>query len=136
MAVSPRTSTTLSLLATAALAALAAGCAGTPQHDSALASPPAASPTASTAGAPASASHLVKTADFTAEAGRDGWLASVRDGHVVYCKSVTPMNSMIPRKTCLGKSEVKMQMLAEERQRENMQQHAGGAACPTGASCQ
>ncbi len=135
MAVSPRTSTTLRLVAIGALAALAAGCAGTPQHDSALASPTAASPTASTAGAPASASELVRTADFTAKAERDGWHASVRDGNVVYCKEYMPMNSMIPRRTCLSKAAVKMQMLAEEHQRESMQR-AGAAACPTGTSCQ
>jgi hypothetical protein len=135
MAVSPRPSMTLCLLTMSALAALAAGCAGTPQHESTLASPPAASPAASTAGAPASASDLVRTADFTAKAERDGWHAMVRDGNVVYCKEYIPMNSMIPRRTCLAKTAVKMQMLAEERQRESMQ-HAGGASCPTGTSCQ
>lgn len=112
MLISARVTRPLLYLAIASAAALAAGCASSPQAA-------ASSPTA--AESPASASELVDTADFTKKAQDDGWRPEIRHGQVLYCRNEAPLDSRLPETTCLNKVGVEQMMLAEERQRENMQ---------------
>jgi hypothetical protein len=129
MAASPRIPSLLRYLAVAAAAAIAAGCAGTPQPASAPASSSAtaAPSTAANAESPASASKLVRTADFATQAAQDGWHPHVQDGEIIYCKTEMPINSRLPERTCLSKEGVEQTMLAEEHQREAMQRPAANA---------
>lgn len=124
MLISARVARPLLYLAIASAAALAAACAGSPQ-------PAASSSTA--VESPASASELVDTADFTKKAQDDGWRPEVRHGQVLYCRDEAPLGSRLPEMTCINKVGVEQMMLAEERQRENMQH--GGAGCPTNMVC-
>jgi hypothetical protein len=129
MAASLRLSSPLRYLAIAAVAAIAPGCAGTPQPASAPASPSATAAPSTAAGAesPASASKLVRTADFTTQAAQDGWHPHVQNGEIIYCKTEMPVNSRLPTRTCLDKVGVEQMMLAEEHQREAMQRPAANA---------
>ena len=105
------------LAAMAALAAIVTGCASNPP------------PTASAAGAPASAEELRKLGDFAKKAQDEGWTAQVRGGQVVYCIDETPVSSRLPEKTCLDQTGLEQRMLAEQRQRESMQRPGASAGC-------
>jgi len=105
------------LSALAALAALITGCASTPP------------PTASAAGAPATAEELRKLGDFAKKAQDEGWTAQVRGGQVLYCIDETPVGSRLPEKTCINQASLEQRMLAEQRQRENMQRPSAAAGC-------
>jgi hypothetical protein len=134
MASSPRISTSLRNLAIAAAAVIAAGCAGTPQQ-APVAAPPGASPSAaSTTNTPASTSELARTASFTTKAEQYGWHPAVRDGEVVYCKEEVGNGglSRIPRRTCLDRTGVQAELLAEEHQREQIQKAAAAAGSSSG----
>ena len=112
-------------LAMAAVIALAAGCASSSQPAAAQ-STSAVAP-AAMAESPASTSKLVQTADFATKAEQDGWHSHIQDGEVIYCKTEMPINSRLPTRTCLNKAGVEQMLLAEERQRENMQRAAANA---------
>ena len=105
------------LAATAALAAIVTGCASTPP------------PTASAAGAPASAEELRKLGDFAKKAQDEGWVAQVHGDRVIYCIDETPLNSRLPQKTCLDQTGLEQRMLAEQRQRESMQRPGAAPGC-------
>jgi hypothetical protein len=129
---SRRVSTPLCCLA---VAAIVTGCASTPQNASsqATSTSTAAPSTAASAESPASTSKLVETADLTIKAQDEGWAPEVRNGEVIYCKDETPVDSRLPKRTCLNKVGLQQLMLAEEHQREQMQQHP--AACLQAGSC-
>lgn len=122
MLLSARVARPLFYLAIASMAALAAGCASSPQ--------PAASSAA--ANTPASASELVNMADFSKKAQDEGWAPEVRRGQVLYCKDETPIGSRLREKTCLNRVGVEQMMLAEERQRRNMQHVNAAGKLPGG----
>lgn len=130
----PNISRLLYLLAIAAAAVSATGCASTPQDASAHAPSAASAAQAASQESPASASKLVQTADFAAKAERDGWEAQVRNGQMIYCKTEMPINSRLPKRTCLNRVGVEQMMLAEEHQREEMQR-PGAAPCLQAGSC-
>lgn len=127
MRVTPRISTTLRYLAVAGVLALAAGCASTPQH--------AAAQSSSGANTPASASSLVDMAKFTTRAQDEGWAPEVRGGNVLYCKDETPIDSRFPEKTCLNKADLRQRMLAEEHQRQALQQGSPAGCRPPPYPC-
>jgi hypothetical protein len=126
MSASPRISSPLRHLVMAAVAAILTGCASAPQNASPQATP--------TAGTPESAAKLVDTADFIKKAQDEGWRPEISNGEVLYCKDETPISSRLPERTCLNKVGVEQMMLAEERQREQMQR-PGAAPCPQVGSC-
>lgn len=125
MPASRRISGLLCYLSLAAVAAILAGCASTPQATS-----PQATPAATSAGSPESASKLVATADFTKRAQDDGWRPEVRSGRVLYCRDEAPLGSRFPERTCIDKVAVEQMMLAEQKQRESMQHAYNGVATP------
>lgn len=100
------------------MAVLAAGCASSSK------------PQANT---PASVSELVNTANFTKKAQDEGWQPEVRNGQVLYCMDETPVDSRFPEKTCLDETSLKQRMLAEEHQRQAMQQPAAAGCMQPGA---
>ena len=106
-----------------ALAALVTGCASTPP------------PSASAAGSPASASELRDLADFTKKAQDEGWTTQVRGDKVLYCMDESPMGSRLPQRTCLDKASLQRMMMAEERQRESMQQSPAAGCRPPPYAC-
>ncbi|MGH8318268.1 MAG: hypothetical protein ACREUL_09860 [Steroidobacteraceae bacterium] len=110
-------------LAIAAAAALVVGCASAPQNTSSH---------SAVAQTPASVAKLVNTADFLQKAQDEGWAPQVRNGHVLYCKDVTPVDSRLPERQCLDKNGVTQMMLAEEQQREQMQRAAANAGSSGG----
>lgn len=118
MSDSARVSSPFRYLCLAAAAAVLAGCASTA---------PNASQGAET---PATASQVVNTADFTKQAQDDGWSPIVRNGQVLYCKDEAPLGSRFPEKTCLNKVAVQQMMLAEQRQRDQMQRTAPAPGMP------
>ena len=103
--------------AMAALAALVTGCASNPP------------PTASAAGAPATAEELRALGDFAKKAQDEGWVPQVHGGRVIYCIDETPLNSRLPEKTCIDQASLEQRMLAEQRQRESMQMPGAAAGC-------
>ena len=119
MSASRRISSPLCYLSMVAVATVLAGCASTARN-------------AATASAesPASASELADTADFTKKAQDDGWRPEIRNGQVLYCRDEAPLGSRFPERTCLNKSSVEQMMLAEERQRQNMQRPAPAPGLP------
>jgi hypothetical protein len=122
LSASSRVFSPLCYLAAAAAAALLAGCAGTPQNPSSQAAPAEESP--------ASASKMVDTADFTKRAQDDGWRPEVRNGQVLYCKDEAPLGSRLPEMTCLNKTGVEQMMLAEDRQRQQLQRSTQAPGIP------
>jgi hypothetical protein len=73
-------------------------------------------------------------AKFTTKAQNEGWAPEVRGSNVLYCKDETPIDSRFPEKTCLRKTDLEQRMLAEEHQRQSMQQPSA-AGCPQPGSC-
>lgn len=119
MSDSARVSSPFRYLCLAAVATVLAGCASTSQN---------AAP--ASAESPAAASQVVDTADFTKKAQDDGWNPIIRNGQVLYCKDEAPLGSRFPEKTCLNKVGVEQMMLAEERQRQQMQRTAPAPGLP------
>lgn len=70
-------------------------------------------------------------ADFTKKAQEEGWRPTIRGGQVLYCMNDAPMGSRLSDETCLNETSLRQQMLAEEHQRQSMQQ-AGAAGCRPG----
>jgi cytochrome c len=119
MSDSARVSSRLRYLSLAAVAAILTGCASTSQNTSQQG-----------AETPATASQVVSTADFTKQAQDDGWNPIIRNGQVLYCKDEAPLGSRFPQRTCLNKVAVQQMMLAEERQRQQLQRTAPAPGLP------
>jgi hypothetical protein len=117
MSAAARISSPLRYLAMTALATVVAGCASAP--------PPTAP------GSPASTAELRDLSDFTKKAQNEGWTPEVRGDQVLYCMDESPMNSRLPERTCLDKTSLQQQMLAQERQRESIQRPGAAGGCAT-----
>jgi hypothetical protein len=122
---------------------LAAACASAPPQG---ASPPSASGTvAGSQGAaqapaytedetPASQSELVASADFTANAQRQGFKPEVRNGVVVYCWSDQDIGSRLPTKKCVNQTQLQILLQQRQAQRDAMQRMTG-TGCSPGINC-
>lgn len=120
MLLSARVAGPILCLAIVSMAALVAGCASSPK------------PQANT---PASVSELVDTAKFTKMAQDEGWQPEVRNGQVLYCMDEAPVDSRFPEKTCLDEASLQQRMLAEEHQRQSMQQPGAAGGCKAFPAC-
>lgn len=102
-------------------AMIAAGCAQQPVKPTADA--PAAAPSAAaTATAPAHASWAGISKPVMRMARDNGYRPELRDGKTFFCRHETPIDSMIPRTTCVDATNLRWQVQYERQERQRLQQ--------------